>query len=59
MTHKDLSSEEREYVEATGTILARDLRRSGQSLALAREAWINAFDRAAEAMEAEDGKTEA
>ena len=49
---KDLSEEHRPRLEGTARGMAISLHAQGQSLALAREAWINAFDKAAEELEA-------
>ena len=59
MAHKDLSDYWREIVEADARNLVWMLGSRNGSRALGREAWINAFDRAAEEMEAGNGKTEA
>lgn len=53
MTHKDLSSEARDELEHFIDGLVRDLYQDGESLALFREAMINAFDRAAEDLDAQ------
>lgn len=53
--HKDLSSLSRKAIEHEAKTLAKDLTLDSQSLALAREAWIAAFDKAAEELEANDG----
>lgn len=45
---KDLSDEYRPRIEGMAQGMAISLHAQGQSLALTREAWINAFDRAAE-----------
>ena len=45
--HKDLSDEERECLVESAERTASSAFYSGESLALAREAWINAFDKAA------------
>ena len=45
--HKDLSDELRLVVEALAEAKADSIHSRGQSLALARECWINAFDKAA------------
>ena len=50
--HKDLRDDYRPSVEGTARGMAISLHAQGQSLALAREAWINAFDKAAEELEA-------
>lgn len=50
--HKDLSDEWRGQIERAASHDARTLMRDGQSLALAREAWINAFDKAAQELDA-------
>lgn len=50
--HKDLSDPYREqWVEYPAADLARDLHSKGYSLAQAREAWINAFDKAVEELD--------
>lgn len=51
--HKDLSDGWREDIEDNANWVARHLAYEDQSLALAREAWINAFDRAAEELDAQ------
>lgn len=51
MSHKDLSDDWREHVLAAA-FLAVDLHEAGQSLAIAREAFINEFDRLAEKLDA-------
>lgn len=51
VTHKDLSDVNRDIVIANATWVAHLSFQSGQPLALAREAWINAFDKAAEELE--------
>ena len=50
--HKDLSDTYREQLkdDARATVIWMHSRK--QSLALAREAWINAFDKAAEELDA-------
>ena len=50
--HKDLNDEHRPRLEGMAEGVAHALHASGQSLALAREAWINAFDKAAAELEA-------
>ena len=50
--HKDLSDTWRNAVEANARNDARVAYETGESLALAREAWINAFDKAAEELDA-------
>ena len=50
--HKDLSDGWRQIVENAAETTANLTNIEGQSLALAREAWINAFDRAAEELDA-------
>lgn len=45
--HKDLSDAMRVTVEAWAEAEAEGIHSHGQSLALARECWINAFDKAA------------
>ena len=51
--HRDLSDEFRPVVEMQGKMLVWSMAQYGQSLALAREAWINAFDREAERLDAQ------
>ena len=46
--HKDLDSKHRPRLEGMAEGVVHVLHASGQSLAIAREAWINAFDKAAE-----------
>ena len=55
MTHKDLSDGMRQRFETGAAYGAQVAYERGESLALARECWINAFDKAAEEMEADDG----
>ncbi len=50
--HKDLSDGWRRIVERAAGTTANLTNIEGQSLAIAREAWINAFDRAAEKLSA-------
>lgn len=50
--HKDLSDDCRIGTETFAKAQAEALFARGQSLALAREAWINAFDKAATELEA-------
>lgn len=45
--HKDLNDQWRALVEDEAEYMATDITDFGQSLALARECWINAFDKAA------------
>ena len=45
--HKDLDDSNRRWIDDIARSMALSLIREGQSLALAREAWINAFDKAA------------
>jgi hypothetical protein len=45
--HKDLSDDWRSVVEAIARNDAQVAYETGESLALARECWINAFDKAA------------
>lgn len=45
--NKDLNDAMRETVEAWAQADAEGIHAHGQSLSLAREAWINAFDKAA------------
>lgn len=52
MSHKDLSEDDREHLEYTARLWAQELFAEGQSLAIAREAWINAFDRTAAELDA-------
>ena len=49
--HKDLSGKEREHLEANARVEARWMQDHNQSLAIAREAWINAFDAAAKELD--------
>ena len=56
MAHKDLSDDLREFFELQADVMARHASTEGQSLALAREAWINAFDKAASELEATDAE---
>lgn len=51
--HKDLSDLCRAIVEGMAEGLAEAMMDKGQSLALAREAWIAAFDAAAEKLDAQ------
>lgn len=53
--HKDLSDEARRLVEALAETAVDAVTRRQQSLAIAREAMINAFDSAALAQETEQG----
>lgn len=46
--HKDLSDDDRHWIEADAREVVRGVSGYNQSLALAREVWINAFDKAAE-----------
>ena len=50
--HKDLSDGYRDEIEQSARELAQRMFEQDESLALAREAWINAFDKAAEELEA-------
>lgn len=50
--HKDLSEATRSHIVYTAENWAKALRFDGESLALAREAWIEAFDRMAEELDA-------
>ena len=50
--HKDLRHTARTVVEVSAHCLAQAIAKDGQSLALAREAWINAFDKAAAELDA-------
>jgi len=50
--HKDLRDDYRPSVEGLAMGVARTLHAQGQSLAIAREVLINAFDRAAEELNA-------
>ncbi len=43
----DLNNKHREYIERTASEVVEQLANDGQSLAIAREAMINAFDEAA------------
>lgn len=47
MAHKNLDHEHRPRLEGMAEGVVHVLHASGQSLALAREAWLNAFDKAA------------
>lgn len=51
--HKDLSDEERDELADNIERIVSSLFHSGESLAIARECLINAFDRAAEALDAQ------
>ena len=51
MAHKDLSDEWRKDAEGWARNLAGRLTQDGQSLAIAREAWLAAFDKAAEELD--------
>ena len=53
--HKDLSEDRRGAIYGSAFGWAGSLHAEGQSLALAREAWINAFDRAAEELDKSAG----
>ena len=53
--HKDLSDEWRFGLEEEAGIWARSLHEVGESLAIAREAWLAAFDKAAEELDS-DGR---
>lgn len=53
--HKDLSDEWRRDTKFWARDLANRLTQDGQSLAKAREAWLAAFDKAAEERDS-DGK---
>ena len=50
--HKDLSDDWRGNMETSASVASQMLKTYGQSLALAREAWINAFDKAAAELDA-------
>lgn len=52
MTHKDLSNDWREHVLDVAAFLAEGLHEAGQSLAIAREAFIAEFDRMAAQLDA-------
>jgi hypothetical protein len=52
MTHKDLTDGWREHVNDAAAFLVDDLRSDGQSLAIAREAFIAEFDRMAAQLDA-------
>lgn len=52
---RDLSDEARSRVESLMTLFACDLHDEGESLAIAREAMINAFDAAAEDLANDEG----
>lgn len=49
--HKDLSDHWRTVIECAAEHCANFTSIEGQSLAIAREAWINAFDRSAEELD--------
>ena len=51
MTHNDLNTDFRLSLEASAIQWADALAEAGQSLAIAREAWINAFDKAADELD--------
>jgi hypothetical protein len=53
--HKDLDNAMRATVEAWAEAEADGIHSRGQSLALAREAWINAFDKSAEVLDNAEG----
>ena len=53
--NKDLSDKTRGHIQWTAKNWAKTLRAEDESLALAREAWINAFDRAAKELEPDNG----
>lgn len=53
MSHKDLRDDWRERVNRAACCLAEELHDAGQSLAIAREAFINEFDRLAAKLDAE------
>ncbi len=53
--HKDLSQNAREAIEVKARMRVLLLMKSGESLALAREAWIAEFDRMAAEMDGGDG----
>lgn len=55
--HKDLSEGDRLFIEADTEAMVVDLFHRGQSLAIAREAWINAFDKAAEELETRNAQS--
>jgi len=50
--HKDLDTGWRILIEDAARYMSRDLHNNAQSLAIAREAWIAAFDAAAEEQDA-------
>jgi len=50
--HKDLSDTARASIEHGARGIVDALLQTGQSLGLAREAWINAFDKAAAELDA-------
>jgi hypothetical protein len=50
--HKDLSDKGRSAIEDSAYAIVAGVFRAGQSLGIAREAMINAFDRAAEELDA-------
>ena len=56
---KDLSDSDRRGLVQSAECWVADLHEDGQSLALARECWINAFDKAAEELENTDGQEQA
>lgn len=49
--HKDLDDSNRSWIDDIARSMALSLVREGESLDLAREAWINAFDKAAEELD--------
>ena len=51
--HKDLSMGGRCLIEGAAQAAVYDLRERGDSMALAREAWLNAFDRMAVELDAD------
>ena len=57
--HKDLSDKAREHTILSAVARANVLHNTGQSLALAREAWIKAFDAAAEKLDALECRAQA
>ena len=56
MMHKDLSDDWRDWLETQAMLLAVSAFHEGQSLAIAREAWLAAFDKAAEELDSDGTK---
>jgi hypothetical protein len=50
--HKDLDDTSRKMIEANARNDAKVMHETGQSLAIAREAWLNEFDRTAAELDA-------